>query len=50
MTIIDNNIRDWKVQYSINREASKISALSSEKIDNYEYLTVEERWPSIKGK
>ena len=30
------------MQYDINREAAKISALSSEKIDKYEYLTGEE--------
>ena len=39
-------IRDEKVQYDINREAAKISALSSEKIDKYEYLTGEEILPS----
>ena len=32
-------IRDEKLQYKINREAAKISALSSGKIDKYEYLT-----------
>ena len=40
---IDDNIRDnEKLQYDINREAAKISALSSGKIDKYEYLTGEE--------
>ena len=34
-------MRDEKLQYDINREAAKISALSSEKIDKYEYLTGE---------
>ena len=29
----DYNIRDEKWQYDINREAAKISALSSQKID-----------------
>ena len=38
---IDDNIRDQKLQY-INRKAAKISALSSRKIDKYEYLTGEE--------
>ena len=38
---IDNKIRDEKLQYDINREAEKISALSSGKIDKYEYLTDE---------
>ena len=36
---IDDQIRDEKLQYDINREAVKISALSSSKIDKYEYLT-----------
>ena len=39
---IDDQIRDEKLQYNINREASKISALSSGKINKYEYLTDEE--------
>ena len=39
---IDDKIRDERLQYDINREATKISALSSGKIDKYEYLTVEE--------
>ena len=34
---IDGNIRDEKLQYDINREAAKISALPSGKIDEYEY-------------
>ena len=38
----DDKIRDEKLQHDINREAAKISALSSEKIDKYEYLTGEE--------
>ena len=33
---IDNQIRDKKLQYDINRKAEKISALSSGKIDKYE--------------
>ena len=36
---IDEKIRDEKLQYNIYREATKISALSSGKIDKYEYLT-----------
>ena len=43
---IDEKIRDQKLQYDINREAAKISALSSGKIDKYEYLTGEEIMPS----
>ena len=39
---IDDKIRDEKLQYDINREAAKISALSSGQIDKYEYLTGEE--------
>ena len=34
--------RDEKLQYDINREAPNISALLSDKIDKYEYLTGEE--------
>ena len=34
------NMKIWK--YDINREAAKISVLSSGKIDKYEYLTGEE--------
>ena len=44
MTIDDQN-RDEKLQYDINREAAKISALSSNKIGKYEYLTEEEILP-----
>ena len=43
---IDDQIRDEKLQYDINREAAKISALSSNKIGKYEYLTGEEILPS----
>ena len=42
---IDDIIKDEKLQYDINREAAKL-ALSSGKIDNYEYLTGEEILPS----
>ena len=44
--IIKNQTGDEKLQYDINREASKISALSSGKIDKNEYLTDEEILPS----
>ena len=40
--IVDNQIRDKKPQHVINREAVKISALSSNKIGKYEYLKGEE--------
>ena len=43
---INDWIRDEKIQYDINREAAKISALSSEKIREYEYLTGEDILPS----
>ena len=36
---IDDEIKYEKLQYHISREAAKISALSSGKIDKYEYLT-----------
>ena len=39
---INDQIRDEKLQYDINREAAKISALSSGKIHKYEYLTGED--------
>ena len=42
---INDQIRDEKLQYDINREATKISALSSGKIDKCEYLTGEEILP-----
>ena len=42
---IDDKIRDEKLQYDINREVAKISALSSWSIDKYEYLTGEEILP-----
>ena len=42
---IEDQIKDEKLQYDINREAAKISALSSGKIDKYEYLTGEEILP-----
>ena len=44
MTIHDKT-RDEKIQYDINREPAKISALSSGKIDQYECLTGEEILP-----
>ena len=43
---IEDQIRDEKLQHDINREAAKISALSSGKIDKYKYLTGEEILPS----
>ena len=47
---VNDQIRDEKLQYDINREAAEISALSSGKIDKYEYLTGEEILPSNQQK
>ena len=44
--IIDDKIRDEKLQYDINREAAKVSTLLSGEIDEYEYLIGEEILPS----
>ena len=41
----NDQIRDEKLQYDINREACKISALSSSNIKKYEYLTGEDILP-----
>ena len=43
---INDRIRDEKMPYDINREAAKISALSSGIIHKYEYLTGEDVLPS----
>ena len=43
---INDQIMDEKLPYDINREAAKISALSSGKIHKYEYLTGEDILPS----
>ena len=43
---IDDQIRDEKLQYDINKEAAKISALSSGKLHKYEYLTGKDILPS----
>ena len=43
---INDQIKDEKLQYDINREAAKISALSSGKLHKYEYLTGEDILPS----
>ena len=43
---INGQITDKKRQYDINRETTKISALSSGEIHKYEYLTGEEILPS----
>ena len=48
--LIDNKIKDEKLQYDFNREPAKISALSSGKIDKYEYVTGEEILASDQGR
>ena len=46
---IENKIRGEKLQYDINREAAKISALSSGKIVKY-ILLVKKNYLLINGK
>ena len=43
---INDQIRNEKAQYNLNREAAKISSWSSGKIHKYEYLTGEDIVPS----
>ena len=43
---INDRIKDEKLQYDINRESAKISALSSRELHKYEYLTGEDILPS----
>ena len=40
--ILDDKIKATKAQYDLDREATKISALSSKELDKYEYLTGED--------
>ena len=42
---LNDQIRDETLQYDINREAAKVSALSSGRIHKYEYLTGEDILP-----
>ena len=44
--VIDDKIRDGKIQYDVNRKTVQISALSFRKIDKYECLSGEEMLPS----
>ena len=37
--ILNNNIRSNEAQYDLDRQAAKISALSSGELEKYEYLT-----------
>ena len=39
---IDDQIRDEKLQYDINKETAKILAVLSGKIHKYEYITSED--------
>ena len=48
MMEINDQIKDEKLQFDINREAAKISALSSGKLHKYEYLTGEDIFPSTR--
>ena len=43
---INDQIRDEKLQYDINKEAAKISSLSSHNFRKYEYLAGEDILPS----
>ena len=43
---INDQLRDEKLQYDIDRETAKIWALSSEKIHKYKHLTGEDMLPS----
>ena len=47
---INGKTRNDKLQYKINKEAEKVSALLSNKIDKYGYLTGEEILPSDQSK
>ena len=40
--ILDDKIKANKAQYKLDREAAKISALSSGELEKYEYLTGED--------
>ena len=42
LKILDNRIRQNQVDYDLYRKNAKISALSSGKLDKYEYLTGED--------
>ena len=43
---VDDQTSDEKLQFDINREAVKITTLSSKKFNKYEYLIGEEILPS----
>ena len=39
LKIINNKVKAIQAQYILDREAAKMSALSSKELDKYEYLT-----------
>ena len=47
---IDDQIKDEKLQYDINREAAKISALSSENLINMNILWLKKYYLLIRNK
>ena len=47
---IDVKIKDEKLQYDVNNEGAKISALLSGKINKYNYLKVKKYFLLIKDK
>ena len=47
---IEDQIKDEKLQHDINREAAKISALSSGKLDNMNTLLVKKYYHRINSK
>ena len=42
LKILNDKIKANQAQYDLDREAAKISALSSKELDKYEYLAVED--------
>ena len=47
---INDQIGDEKLKYDINRDAAKISALTSKNFHKYEYLTGEDYYHLINNK
>ena len=47
---IDDQTKDKKLQYNINKEAAKISVLSSGKLINMNILHAKKYYPLIKNK
>ena len=45
----DDETKNEKLRYDINREAAKMSAWSSNQVGKYEYLTVKKYFLLIKG-